>query len=142
MSLSLRMAPMTRVREKSPARSATRAGRKFLVQREGFLLQEPARGFEPLTCRLQVGCAARLRHAGGHGPILRRVPGDVLVSRPAPAGQPSAVNWATTWMCPTMLSLSSARSSAGIQYSSTVRPPTWCTSYRSRNDFRTANLVT
>jgi hypothetical protein len=26
---------------------------------------EPTPGLEPGTCRLQVGCAARLRHAGG-----------------------------------------------------------------------------
>lgn len=53
-----------------------------------------------------------------------------------------AVNWATSSMLPTMLALSSASSSAGIQYSRIVWPPTWCTSYRSKKSLRTSNRVT
>jgi hypothetical protein len=33
---------------------------------------EPAIGFEPMTYRLQVGCASGLRHAGGTGRVYPR----------------------------------------------------------------------
>ena len=41
-----------------------------------------------------------------------------------------------------MFVLSSARSPAGIQYSTIVRPPTWWVSEWSRNDRRTRKRVT
>jgi hypothetical protein len=49
---------------------------------------------------------------------------------------------AVTSIVPTMLAFRAGRSSAGIQYSRMVFPPAWRTSYWSRNDRRTWNLVT
>jgi hypothetical protein len=56
--------------------------------------------------------------AGGVERATRRIR-EVIVSQR---------NSAVTSMVPTMLAFSTARSSAGIQYSKMVWPPTWCTS--------------
>ena len=42
------------------------------ASRSGTDESEPAIGFEPMTYRLQVGCASGLRHAGGTDRVYPR----------------------------------------------------------------------